>query len=228
MLNDNSVVNNINETELYEETESSSLSKKISVLFYEKDRFDSTEKNDFSQNETPKLKKENISYIEKLITEEKALAEQKKWDELVTHLTMRMTNALKYFSVEDSDLTSAERLAIEIERKFSSRILGEVLQNIYVRYNNCPNMLIGICESIGHFELNDVMPWGPTMLVGLLSHRSENVKEYAVAVVENWADVDLLPLLKNLDCASVWLREYIQDVVNYLEDDCNALRKKII
>ena len=72
MLNDNSAVNNINETELYEETESSSLNKKVSVLFYEKDKFDSTEKNNSFQSETPKLKKENISYIEKLITEEKA------------------------------------------------------------------------------------------------------------------------------------------------------------
>ena len=44
MLNDNSAVNNINETELYEETESSSLNKKVSVLFYEKDKFDSTKK----------------------------------------------------------------------------------------------------------------------------------------------------------------------------------------
>ena len=107
------------------------------------------------------------------------------------------------------------------------RILGEVLQNIYVRYNDYPNMLIGICKSIGYFELNDVMPWGPTMLVGLLSHKNESVKEYAVAIVENWADIDLLPLLKNLDCASVWLKEYIQDVVSYLEE-CNVLRKEII
>lgn len=227
MLNDNSVVNNINETELYEETESSSLNRKVSVLFYEKNKLDSTEKNNSFQNETPKLKKANVSYIEKLITEEKALAEQKRWDELVAHLTVRMTNALKYFSVEDSELTSAERLAIEIERKYSSRILGEVLQNIYVKYNDYPNILIGICKSIGYFELNDVMPWGPTMLVGLLSHKNESVKEYAVAIVENWADIDLLPLLKNLDCASVWLKEYIQDVVSYLEE-CNVLRKEII
>ena len=61
----------------------------------------------------------------------------------------------------------------------------------------------------------------------LLSHKNESVKEYAVAIVENWADIDLLPLLKNLDCASVWLKEYIQDVVSYLEE-CNVLRKEII
>ena len=227
MLNDNSLLNNKNETELFEEKNSSSLKKKVSVLFEEKDQFDGTERNKFFQSETPKLGKNNISYIEKLITEEKVLAEQKRWDELRLHLTMRMVNALKYFTVEDSELTNAERLAIEIERKYSSRILGEVLQDIYVRYNGYPSMLVGICKSIGHFELNDVMPWGPTMLMGLLSHKNENVKEYAVAVVENWADIDLLPLLKNLDCASVWLKEYIQDVVDYLEE-CYVLREKII
>lgn len=227
MLNENSVLNNLNETELCEEKGSSSLNSRVSVLYKEKEQFDSTEKGISFESETPRLVRKNIPYLEKLITEEKVLAEQKKWDELVLHLTTRMVNALKYFTVEDSELTNAERLALEIERKYSSRILGEVLQNIYVKYNEYPTMLVGICKSIGHFELKDVMPWGPTMLVGLLSHKSENVKEYAVAVVENWADIDLLPVLKNLDCASEWLKAYIQDVVDYLEE-CYVLRKKII
>lgn len=227
MLNNDFIIYNANETELCEIIKSSSLNKKVSILIHEKVKLDSTEENNSFQSETPRLKKENISYIGKLITEEKALTEQKKWDELTAHLTIRMINALKYFSVEDSELTSAERLAIEIERKYSSEILGVILQNIYIKYNDYSNMLIGICKSLGHFELNEVMPWGPTMLVGLLSHKNESVKEYAVAVVENWADIDLLPLLKNLDCSSVWLKEYIQDVVNYLEE-CNVLRKKII
>ena len=37
-----------------------------------------------------------------------------------------------------------------------------------------------------------IMPWGPTMLSGLLNNRSELVKEYAIELVENWADVSTL------------------------------------
>lgn len=226
MLNENFVLSNLNETELREEKINSSLNK-VYVLYKSREQYDNTEKGLSFGSETPKLKRENISYLEKLIAEEKVLAEQKKWEELVLHLTTRMVNALKYFTVEDTELTNAERLVMEIERKYSSRILGEVLQSIYIQYNEYPNMLVGICKAIGHFELKEVMPWGPTMLVGLLSHKNENVKEYAIAVVENWADTNLLPVLKNLDCASEWLKEYIQNVVNYLEE-CYVLRKKII
>ena len=38
----------------------------------------------------------------------------------------------------------------------------------------------------------------------------ETVKEYAVAVVENWKSVEILPILRNLDCSSSWLKKYIE------------------
>lgn len=218
MLDNDFISNSINETELYEEVQSSSLKSKPIILFEKADYFDdSSVKNEF-EDETPKIKQREISSLEKKLIEGKTVVEQKKIDELIIHLTSQMINSLRYFTIDELELTSAERLALEIEKKYSARILGEVLQSIYIKYNDFPNMLLGICKSMGLFELNEVMPWGPTILVGLLSHKNENVKEYAVSVVENWLDKELLPILKNLDCSSKWLKEYIQDVVKMLEE----------
>lgn len=227
MLNENIAYKSLNETEIKTKKSNSSLSRKF-VLYETKQQPDNTDSKTAYTSETPQLDNRKVtSYLEERIIEEAVLAQQIKRDELVARLTKRMINSLKYFADENDDLSSAERLMLEIDAKYSTRILGEVLQNIYIQCNDYPNMLVGICKGIARFELEEVMPWGPTMLVGLLVHKNETVKEYAVSVVENWADVTLLPVLKNLDCASEWLKEYIQDVVNYLEE-CYVLHKKII
>lgn len=161
-----------------------------------------------------------------LFLEYKLRKEKDRLDHLVEELTQELAYELKFFSVNDED-TSAERKIYDIQDKYSIRVLGEVVQNIYVRYNDYPVVLAGICKGLARFDLEEVEPWGPTMLSGLLMHKNELVKEYAVMLVENWADVKLLPILRNLDCASVWLRDYIADVIKYLEE-CDVLHKKII
>lgn len=226
MLMNDYFYQNIDETEVKNISDNSSLVRLIFTtnhLMYEEKTSDSI----FFEEETPELKKEEVSRIEKLKIEEQAQTKKGFYDELVEHLTKEVANTLKYFSTDDFEVSRAERMIWDIEEKYGARILGEVLQNIYVHYNDYPKMLMGICKAISRFELHEVMPWGPTMLVGMLSHKNENVKEYAVSVVENWADIDLLPILRNIDCSSLWLKSYIEDVVSYLEE-CYALRKKII
>lgn len=187
--------------------------KKTSELFSLKGEIPEVEKKLFINN--------------KQIVEEQLLHKKMELEELVGKLTKKLVHELQYFSVDDTELSYAERVVLDIEKEYSLSVLGEVLQNIYIQYNNYPNMLAGICKAIGRFERNEVMPWGSTMLTGLLSHKNDTVKEYAVAVVENWADVELLPVLKNVDCSSQWLKEYIEDVINYLEE-CYVLHKKVI
>ena len=176
---------------------------------------------------TSELKKQELSPFEKYFIEDKAKREQEKINQLIEKLTWELVVELKYFSIDDSEISSAERKILDIGEKYSFRILGEVLQTIYVKYNDYPNMLAGICKGLDRFDLDEVLPWGPTMLSGLLMHKSEVVKEYAVSLVENWSDTTLLPILRNLECSSLWLQEYISDVVKYLEG-CHVLHKEAI
>ena len=67
------------------------------------------------------------------------------------------------------------------------------------------------------FDLQQTAEWGPMILLSLLNHKNDTVKEYAVFLLENWRDLSLLPMLKNLDCRAPWLRAYIDSVVSELE-----------
>lgn len=227
MINNDYFYQNINETEMRFNDDNSSLFRASFALVSETINDEKTTCSTPLKEETPRLENEEISQIEKMKVEEQAKNQAIEFDEFIGCLTKQLINLLEYFSTDDSEVSRAERMIWDIEEKYGARILGEILQNIYVQYNDYPQMLMGICKSISRFELHEVLPWGPTMLVGLLSHKNENVKEYAVSVVENWADIDLLPILRNFDCSSTWLKDYVKDVVSYLEE-CYALRKKII
>ena len=205
MLKVNDLFCNNNETELKEKNTSSSSFSAVIIFDSTKLLYEHTDNSLTLNGETPRLEDEDVSYVDKLIIEKKIQFERTKLDILVEELTAKL----------------------DIEKNYSMRVLGEVLQNIFIKYNDYCNMLIGICRILGRFELKEVMPWGPTTLIGLLLHKSETVKEYAVSVVENWADVELLPILRNLDCSSGWLKKYIDDVVQYLEE-CYVLHKKTV
>lgn len=227
MLKVNDLFCNNNETELKEKNTSSSSFSAVIIFDSTKLLYEHTDNSLTLNGETPRLEDEDVSYVDKLIIEKKIQFERTKLDILVEELTAKLAIELKFFPLDDPEITNAEKYVLDIEKNYSMRVLGEVLQNIFIKYNDYCNMLIGICRILGRFELKEVMPWGPTTLIGLLLHKSETVKEYAVSVVENWADVELLPILRNLDCSSGWLKKYIDDVVQYLEE-CYVLHKKTV
>ena len=138
-----------------------------------------------------------------------------------------MEEELNLFDEENEEYSSAERKIIEIEHDYKMRILGEVIQHIYVRNFDNPLYLIGICRSLLRYDLEEVKPWGVAMLAGLLNHSDERVKEYTIQLIDNWSDVELLPLLKTLQVTTGWLKDYIKDVVENLERK-NVLYQKII
>ena len=104
-----------NETELKEKSTSSS-SHKALIIFESKKILDEQTESSFVLNgETPKLKAKETSYIDKLIVEEKVQFEKIKLDNLVEELTTKLMTELKYFSSDDSVITSAEILALDFE-----------------------------------------------------------------------------------------------------------------
>lgn len=215
-----------NETEIrFEHKETSS--KEFLVPFKKYIPHSDSNEEKVLDSSTFEPKKQEISMYENCLLEYKAKKEQERIAQLIEKSARELAVELKYFSVDSSEISSAERKMLDIEERFSFRVLGEVLQTIYVRYNDYPNMLAGICKGLERFDLDEVLPWGPIMLSGLLVHKSEIVKEYAVSLIENWSDVALLPILRNIECSSLWLKEYISDVVKYLEG-CDVLHTEVV
>lgn len=105
----------------------------------------------------------------------------------------------------------------KITLESSVATLGDILQDIIIKMADYPNVLCAIAKCLCSFDLSETYPWGYFTLIPLLGHRSDQVKEYGIMLLENWESPTLLPLLRNFECSSQWLREYLYNVIKRLE-----------
>lgn len=151
-------------------------------------------------------------YLESIAKYENILREQ-----YISTATQRLIDRLKFYNYDDETEEFFWPVIDDIVTRFSISVLGSAFQNIVVRYIDRPNVLCGIAKCLCSFDLTETSSWGPMILISLLNHKDETVKEYAVILLENWEDRELLPILKNIDCHATWLREYINSVIANLE-----------
>lgn len=151
--------------------------------------------------------------IEKRTLEIIAQYEQARKKALMEGYSTKLINKLQFFAFDEESLEPAYKVCEQIISEMSVEDLGAILQRIYLSCNDNINLLCGLCQYLISFDLNEVMPWGPMILIGLLNHKNETVKEYAVMLLDNWKDKSLIPVLRNTDCKSKWLQEYIKDVL---------------
>ena len=136
MLKVNDLFCNNNETELKEKNTSSSSFSAVIIFDSTKLLYEHTDNSLTLNGETPRLEDEDVSYVDKLIIEKKIQFERTKLDILVEELTAKLAIELKFFPLDDPEITNAEKYALDIEKNYSMRVLGEVLQNIFIKYND--------------------------------------------------------------------------------------------
>ncbi len=213
-------------TKDYEEDMSSSV-RTLRLSFYgskyEKDL------SSFSETDTSTEIQETNSFSElnRLVVRRNFVEDEAEKDKIVKRLVQELEKALELFDEENEEYSSVERKIVDIEHNYNMRILGEAIQDIYVHHFNNPLYLLGICRALLRYDLDEVRPWGATMLTGLLNHPDERVKEYTVQLIDNWSDVELLPILKTLQVSTDWLKDYIKDVVKNLEKEDVLYQKAV-
>ena len=207
-----------------------SISSSVKILPVSFDSSESNEKTSVfaeTRTSTEIINNSGFSELNRMLARRNIIDEEAEKDRVIEKLVYELEEELNLFDEENEEYSSAERKIIEIEHDYKMRILGEVIQHIYVRNFDNPLYLIGICRSLFRYDLEEVKPWGVAMLAGLLNHSDERVKEYTIQLIDNWSDVELLPLLKTLQVTTGWLKDYIKDVVENLERK-NVLYQKII
>lgn len=155
-------------------------------------------------------------WLEKNLLDAIALNDEERRKKLIDSAVSKLTRYLKFYNYDEDSEDYIWPVVDDIATS-SISILGAAFQRIVIQRNDCINILCAIAKCLCSFDLEQTAEWGPMILVSLLSHKNETVKEYAVFLLENWRDQSLLPLLKNLDCRSSWLRAYIDSVVFDLE-----------
>lgn len=104
--------------------------------------------------------------------------------------------------------------AIDKYGTFAREWINEVfLQNI-----DNPSIITPLLRVISHFDYEQILPQGITIAAVALSHCDVEVKECGVRCFENWESSENLPLLKNLEISEEWLNDYVQGVIQDLEN----------
>lgn len=144
--------------------------------------------------------------------------QQIEYSTIIDSYVSKLYNALSDKLMDIADYSVAEELIVKIEYDYSLDILGQIIQKIYTKHFDEQIVISGICSCLCRYDFEEVDPWGPAILAGMLNHKSELVKENAIILVENWHAVNMLPILKGLDISSEWLRNYIDGVIKDLEE----------
>lgn len=171
-----------------------------------------------NDSSTPVIPPKPVSEEEKVQISDEVKNKEREYDLLVKQLEKKLMKALKDYSLESETLSQAEEVVCEVADKYPLRLLGEALTGIYISCYDDQNVIAGICFSLERFDATEVFPWGQSIVVGLVNHKSDLVKERVISLIENWGDTSLLTVLKNIDISSKWMREYVNGVIAYLED----------
>ena len=161
--------------------------------------------------------KNSISPQEKESLIESADYLKKKRAREIQDITDQLREALRKYAFDDDTMEPTWYLLDSIIDVYPADYFGESFQSIYIRNNSEINCMCGLCKCLISFDYDEVFPWGQSILVGLLNHRNETVKEYAVSLLDNWKRIELVDLLKNLEIKSNWLSEYVVSVIRAIE-----------
>lgn len=137
----------------------------------------------------------------------------------IQEITHGLLNTLRIFAYDDESMGPSWDYLYQCVSMYPKDYICEAFQYIYVQNNSEINCQCGLCRCLIEFDFDEVFPWGQTILAGLLNHKSELIKEYAVSLLDNWKRIELVDLLKNLDVKTPWLREYINSVVTSIEEN---------
>lgn len=105
----------------------------------------------------------------------------------------------------------------EAINKFST-IGREWIDRLFIDYFHDPSVLCSILRTIAHLDYRKIYPQGMTMATAATRHIDFEVRECGIRCFENWEDPEALKILSNIDIKEKWLREYLGDVINYLEE----------
>jgi len=207
--------------------ESTPQSKTISVKKRINDKSASFLSNE-SPSSTPDIPMRESSVEEKMQLADELSNGKKEYDQLIKKLENDLIISLESFAIESEAQSKAEEMICGIANEFSMRVLGEVITGVYIKCYHNQKAIAGICYSLERYDSQEVYPWGQSIVLGLVNHKSEIVKERVISLIENWGDISLVLALKNMDISSTWMEKYVNNVITYLERKNNVLCEKAV
>jgi hypothetical protein len=137
---------------------------------------------------------------------------------LSQNLTNDFISIIKEENFEFGYKTRSEELLRE-QLKINELATRNWLNEIFIKYFKDQSVIIGIMRILSRFEPREIYPQGQTMAIAALAHSNDEIKELGIRAFENWPLPESLNILKNLDVSANWLKEYLEDVIQDLEEE---------
>jgi hypothetical protein len=130
----------------------------------------------------------------------------------LTHLIEHINNAYFEFGFR----SEVDEYLVEAFRQYGP-LSRQWLEEIFNEQFDSPYNLCGILRTIAHFEYCDLHPQGMTIATAALAHTDQEVRECGIRCFENWEEPEALKILRNITVSENWLRDYLDEVIAYLE-----------
>lgn len=149
-------------------------------------------------------------------TVENFLNESRK-DELEREFTSALLTSLRQESVSPGVVGQADAL---VSRSIAQNRLAtlEWLNSLYLRFFDNTSVAADLLMLVGRLPYETANPFGVTMALGGLTHKSPAVQEAAIRAFERWANKESLQVLKQVHFQADWLKDYADDVISDLEN----------
>jgi hypothetical protein len=143
-----------------------------------------------------------------------------KHDRIGLEYNTLLTNRLLSIMIEDDlDFSFTSKAEVYVRELLSENpaAVREWLNDIFLSNFESTNIIKGILHIIYHLPYEIIYPEGPTMAIAALTHSNIEIKEYGIRCFESWGNKHSLHVLKKIDCPQQWLREYVTEIITYLE-----------
>ncbi|HRN47179.1 MAG TPA: hypothetical protein PKW69_04020 [Niabella sp.] len=142
---------------------------------------------------------------------------QKRIDYLEQKITPLLISLIKNEDFEFGKKNETVKL-IEQQLEFNSVATQNWFNKLYIKYfASDEKILIGLLRIVESLNETSLHPTGEIMAIAALSHKNDEVKELGVRIFENWCSLHSYEILKSIKVETVWLQEYITQVIKDIE-----------
>lgn len=132
-------------------------------------------------------------------------------------------SSLSWNNIKIGEPTETEFIIEDLISETSVKDTAEWVYKLFLENNSNTLLLCTLMHALSHMDYEMIYPYGPMMVMAMLSNDDKNVVSFAIKAISNWNSKDSLKYVKNSSPKQVWAKQEWDRVVNYIEENGDEL-----
>ena len=168
--------------------------------------------NAISEATSKELIKSKLSFIRQPFQEINKIRKQ-----LIDQYKTEIISIIQNDNFEDGVYSQSEAFIDDHLTSENVSYIKSALNELYLQFIKNSHVLTGIMLMAGRILYDVAWPELPTMAIGLLQHRDDEVRDRAIQAFERWNSKKGLDVLESLRCEKSWMQRYVDKVIEYIK-----------